>query len=373
MAHVYDLIIVGTGSVGAATGYYAAKQGLDVLEIDAHTPPHTEGSHHGETRIIRHAYGEGGAYVPMVLRAQELWNELATLTDRPIFERTSVLNAGPIDSEFLRTVRETADYYRLAVDEYDGTTVRELWPAWQLPSDYQVLVERDAGVLFSENAIATYIELAKQSGADHSFDNRVLKIGSDSAGNVVMTTEQGTFAGRRAVVTAGTWVKALIPDLPVQPTRKVFAWFEAAPELAAENGFPAYIIEDRDGTQFYGFPATNGTIKIGRHQDGQLIDNPGERVPFGEIEGDNREVTPITERFLRGIGVLSYGASCTYDMSPDGDFIIDQAPGYTNVTIVTGLSGHGFKFASVLGEILADETAGKDIPFDLSPFRLNRF
>lgn len=373
MTHIYDLIIVGTGSVGAATGYYAAQKGLDVLEIDAHTPPHTEGSHHGETRIIRHAYGEGGAYVPMVLRAQELWNELASMTDRPIFEATGVLNAGPADSEFLRTVRETADSYQLPVDEYNGQTVREKWPSWNLPVDYRVLVERGAGVLHSQNAIKTYIELAKKLGVTQLFNNRVVRLDSDSDDNVAVVTEQGMYTGRRVVVTAGTWVKELIPDLPVQPTRKVFAWFEAESELAAKNGFPAYTIEDRDGTQFYGFPATNGTIKIGRHQGGQPITSPTERVPFGEVGTDVDEVNQMTDMFLSGVGSIAHGESCTYDMSPDGDFIVDQAPRFENITVVSGLSGHGFKFASVLGEILAQEAAGIDVPFDLAPFRLKRF
>lgn len=373
MTGIYDLIIIGTGSVGAATGYYAAKQGLDVLEIDAYTPPHTEGSHHGETRIIRHAYGEGGAYVPMVLRAQELWDELASMTDRPIFEATGVLNAGPADSHFLQTVRETAVKYHLPVDEYNGQTVREKWPSWQLPADYQVLVERGAGVLHSQNAIETYVDLAKQLRVTQSFNNRVVRLDLDSDGNVVVVTEQGMYTGRRVVVTAGTWVKELIPDLPVQPTRKVFAWFESEAELAAKNGFPAYTIEDWDGTQFYGFPATNGTIKIGRHQGGQPITSPAERVPFGEVATDVDEVKRMTDTFLSGVGSIAHGESCTYDMSPDGDFIVDLAPGYKNVTVVSGLSGHGFKFASVLGEILAQEAAGIDVPFALTPFRLRRF
>lgn len=132
----YDLIIIGSGSVGSAAGYYATQAGLNVLMIDAHLPPHSEGSHHGDTRLIRHAYGEGERYVPLVLRAQTLWDELAALTEERIFERTGVVNLGPASSTFLTTVEESAKAYRLDVERLDANGIMARWPEISVPEDY---------------------------------------------------------------------------------------------------------------------------------------------------------------------------------------------------------------------------------------------
>lgn len=151
----YDLIIIGSGSVGSAAGYYATQAGLKVLMIDAHLPPHSEGSHHGDTRLIRHAYGEGERYVPLVLRAQTLWDELAALTEERIFERTGIINTGPANSTFLATVEESAKAYRLDVERLDANGIMARWPEISVPDDYIGLFEANSGVLHSETAIKT--------------------------------------------------------------------------------------------------------------------------------------------------------------------------------------------------------------------------
>jgi sarcosine oxidase/N-methyl-L-tryptophan oxidase len=372
MREIYDLIIVGTGSVGSAAGYQAAKRGLKVLEIDAGVPPHTGGSHHGQTRIIRHAYGEGASYVPMVLRAQELWAELDEQSAETIFHQTGVLNVGPKTAPFLKNVIASAKAYDLPVDVMDATQLRERWPALQVPDHFAGAYETDSGYLMSEAAIKNYVRLAGELGATQQFNTLVQQVGTNSAGDVVMTTDAGEFVGHKALVTAGTWAKDLVPGLPIQPIRKVFAWFNADQSLAESADFPAFTVELDNGEQFYGFPADGNTIKIGRHQGGQLISERGDRVPFGKIAEDQTELLPFTQR-LTGVGRLDHGAACTYDMSPDGDFIIDTVPGQPNIQVMTGLSGHGFKFASVLGEIAVQRAVGESVPFDLRPFRLNRF
>ena len=155
----YDLIIIGSGSVGAAAGYYARKAGLNVLMTDAHMPPHQQGSHHGDTRLMRHAYGEGEKYVPLVLRAQELWDELAATSGEELFERSGVVNLGPAHSSFLQTAAQSAAQFELPVEHLDAAAVMKRWPEIIVPSDYHAVFEPNAGVLKSELAVKTLIAM----------------------------------------------------------------------------------------------------------------------------------------------------------------------------------------------------------------------
>ena len=309
----YDLIIIGSGSVGAAAGYYATRAGLNVLMTDAHMPPHQHGSHHGDTRLIRHAYGEGEKYVPLVLRAQMLWDELSRHNeDDPIFVRSGVINLGPADSAFLANVAHSAEQWQLNVEKLDAQGIMARWPEIRVPDNYIGLFETDSGFLRSELAIKTWIQLAKEAGCAQLFNCPVTAIRHDDDG-VTIETADGEYQAKKAIVCAGTWVKDLLPELPVQPVRKVFAWYQADGRYSVKNKFPAFT------------------------------------------------------------GELPNGAACTYDNSPDEDFIIDTLPGHDNTLLITGLSGHGFKFASVLGEIAADFAQDKKSDFDLTPFRLSRF
>lgn len=222
----YDLIIIGSGSVGAAAGYYATRAGLKVLMTDAHIPPHQQGSHHGDTRLIRHAYGEGEKYVPLVLRAQTLWDELSTHNEEPIFVRSGVVNLGPADSAFLANVARSAQQWQLNVERLDATALMTRWPEIRVPDNYIGLFEADSGFLRSELAITTWLRLAREAGCAQLFNSLVSHIHHDDNG-VTIETSEGCYHASKALISAGTWVKALVPELPVQPVRKVFAWFKA--------------------------------------------------------------------------------------------------------------------------------------------------
>ncbi|RLL52204.1 FAD-dependent oxidoreductase, partial [Staphylococcus aureus] len=167
----YDLIIIGSGSVGAAAGYYATRAGLNVLMTDAHMPPHQHGSHNGDTPLIRHAYGEGEKYVPLVLRAQTLWDELSRHNeDDPIFVRSGVINLGPADSAFLANVAHSAEQWQLNVEQLDAQGIMARWPEIRVPDNYIGLFETDSGFLRSELAIKTWIQLAKEAGGAQLFN-----------------------------------------------------------------------------------------------------------------------------------------------------------------------------------------------------------
>ncbi|EPK6499957.1 N-methyl-L-tryptophan oxidase [Klebsiella aerogenes] len=368
----YDLIIIGSGSVGAAAGYYARRAGLNVLMTDAHKPPHQEGSHHGSTRLIRHAYGEGERYVPLVLRAQQLWDEFARSSGEAVFEKTGVINLGPASSDFLNNVAHSARQFELNVEELDAEAVMKRWPEIRIPQDYRAIFEPASGVLRSELAVETWIRLAREAGCAQLFNCPVTAIHHHTDG-VTIDTADGSYSGKKLLISAGTWVTKLLPELPIQPVRKVFAWFQADGRYSAKNNFPAFTGELPNGDQYYGFPAEDNELKIGKHNGGQLISEPEERKPFGAVASDGSESFNFLRNVLPGIGGCLHGASCTYDNTVDEDFIIDTLPGHDNTLLITGLSGHGFKFAPVLGEIATQFAQGETTEFDLAPFSLARF
>lgn len=368
----YDLIIVGSGSVGASAGYYATQAGLKVLMIDSAIPPHKSGSHHGETRIIRHAYGEGISYVPLVLRAQKLWDELVAITGEPLFHRSGVINIGPLHSEFIENVKNSAILYNLNTQNLSAEQIHEKWPLINLPENYCGVFEPDSGYLQSELAITTYIKLAREAGCAQLFNCPVESISQDDKG-VVVTTHEGSYRAPKIVLSAGTWVKKLIPSLPVNAIRKVFSWYHADGRYSEKNHFPAFNVETKNGDVFYGFPSFKESLKLGKHNGGQEIETPEQRKPFGSLTTDGSEVFGFLRQFLPGVGVCLRGEVCTYDLTTDGNFIIDTLPNNENILVITGLSGHGFKFSSVLGEIVSQFAQGQPSEFDLSPFKLSRF
>lgn len=368
----YDFIIVGCGSVGAAAAWYATQAGLRVLAIDAAHPPHQQGSHHGETRLMRHAYGEGAKYVPLVLRAQTLWDELQQTSGERLFQRSGVINFGPADSPFLHNVKTCAHDWQLPLEEFDAAALMARWPQINVPDNFIGLFEPDGGVLHSEIAITTLLRLAREAGCAQQFNTPVTALRQLADGVEVQTTD-GVYQASKALVSAGTWVSTLFPALPITAVRKVFAWHQADGRYSENNRFPAFTGELPDGDQFYGFPAENNELKTGKHNGGQIITEPQQRRPFGQVASDGSEVFRFLRQILPGIGVCLHGAACTYDNSPDEDFIIDTPAETPDALVITGLSGHGFKFATVLGEIASHFAQGKDCAFDLTPFRLARF
>ena len=313
---IYDLIVVGSGSVGAAAGWYTTQAGLKVLMIDKARPPHTEASHHGETRLIRHAYGQGSSYVPMVLRAQQLWDELSSLTGEHIMHRCGVINIGPKTSQFILNVIDSTKRYQLPVEILSPQAVMQRWPQIKVPDGYVGVFEPSSGYLKCELAIENWIRLAKQAGCTQLFNCPVIGITRDGDLQRVETAN-GTYTGRKVLLCAGTWLNKLLPELPIVPTRKVFSWHHSDDRYDENNGFPGFIILLPDGNEFYGFPANKNVLKIGKHSGGQPIKNPEDRTPFGSFAEDEIEVEDVLHKFFPGTGDIIYGKACTYDVTPD--------------------------------------------------------
>ncbi|GER67514.1 N-methyl-L-tryptophan oxidase [Weizmannia acidilactici] len=373
----YDVIIVGAGSMGMAAGYFLAKQGVKTLMIDAFDPPHTSGSHHGDTRIIRHAYGEGRDYVPLVLRAQTLWNELEQRSEEKIFDKTGVLSFSPEGlSAFLDEAVASAKTYGLLIEMMDGAEVKKRWPGVAVPDHYRAVFEPDSGVLFPENCICAYRKLAEANGATLLTNTRVEDLKADDR-SAIVKTPRGTFTAQKVIISGGAWNGKLLSklglDLPLQPTRQTVGWFEADEALFNAGVFPAFTAESPEG-MYYGFPSFDGSgVKIGRHDYGQAADPDTINREFGIYPEDEGDIRGFLETYMpKAAGSLKQGKVCMYTKTPDEHFVIDTHPELPHVIVAAGFSGHGFKFASAIGEILSQLAVSGKTDYPLTLFSINR-
>lgn len=372
----YDVVIIGAGSMGMAAGYYLSKQGKSVALIDAHDPPHTEGSHHGETRVIRHAYGEGETYVPLALRSQQLWDELEQESKMDLFEKTGVLNIGTKDSEFLSNVIQSAETFDLSVDILTAEEINGRWPGYQLPPHLMGCYEKNSGLLWSEKAISAFRLGAVQYGA-HLYPNTIVKAIDPADDEVTVQLKRQALTGKQLIITAGKGTnditKLIGQTLPLTPVRKTFTWFHSSESLYSPEVFPTWSFDDGTRT-YYGFPSMNKSgIKIGRHDSDEDIPAKHPLEPFGIFAEDNEETPQFAATHMAEDVQLKEGRVCVYTNTPDGDFIIDRLPGHSNIIAACGFSGHGFKFSSGIGEILSQMVVDGESEQDISYFQLSRF
>ena len=362
--------------MGMAAGAFLAQKQVKTVLIDAFNPPHNHGSHHGDTRMIRHAYGEGRHYVTLVKRAQQLWEELEEQTSYKIFKKTGVIGLGPKDSSFLKETIAAAKKYELPLEVLNSSEVNEKWSGFSVPEHFIGCFEAESGLIYSENAIRAYKEIAIKNGAEFVPNTPVRHIEIDDEMGVKIITENKIFRAKKVIITVGAWASKLLPDLklPIQPTRKAFGWFEAPESLYDDSNFPSFYVEDKD-SMCYGFPSIDGAgLKIGRSDGGQKID-PNQHIQnFGQYDSDEDELRSFLTTYMpEANGTLIQGKTCLYTLSTDNDFIIDHHPEHDRIIFACGFSGHGFKFASVMGEVLTQLATEGQSNFDISPFSLKRF
>ncbi|MNS14079.1 Monomeric sarcosine oxidase [compost metagenome] len=361
--------------MGMSAGAHLAKRGVDTLLIDAFDPPHQEGSHHGDTRLIRHAYHGGPAYINMAIRAHQLWNELEEETGETLLVQSGVLNMSSPAVYSYKARLEESRGLGLPVEYLDADEIRKRWPGIVVPEDYMALYEPQAGYLFSERCISAYRRSAAEAGAELLANTRVERLEANPGG-VSVYTSKGIFHAGQVILSAGAWFQTLEPflSLKMKPVRKVVGWFQPSNTQFDAGRFPGFTLNTPEGG-FYGFPSLDGAgLKIGRH-DGGLPWNPGEPIaPFGSCEEDEGDLRRALDTYMPGAsGTLNRGTVCKYELTPDEDFIIDRHPVHSNVLIAGGFSGHGFKFASVVGEILSDLATRGAASLDIGLFSISRF
>jgi sarcosine oxidase len=370
----FDVAVIGLGVMGSAALAALARRGVRAAGIDRFAPGHDRGSSHGATRVIRQGYFEHPSYVPLVRAAYPLWRGLEALTGETLLTVTGILEMGTPECELVAGTLQSARLHGLPHDILDAAGVIKRFPAFRVPDDFIGVFQPDGGFLRAEPAVAAFQSAARRAGADLRTEERVLGVEPHGDG-VRVTTERGEVHAGCAVVAAGAWLTSLLPQLPapLRTTRQVLAWFEPAErsEFAAGR-FPVFFLQNQDGA-FYGFPADADGVKVARHHH---LDETADPDRY------DRTVSAADEALIRNFlkahlpdagGPLAAARTCLYTMTPDGDFIIDRLPAHPQIIVASPCSGHGFKFAPVIGEILADLATAGRTEHDISRFSLKRF
>lgn len=354
----FDVVVAGAGGMGTAAAAHLARRGAGVLALDRFPVGHARGSSHGQTRLIRLAYFEHPDYVPLLRRSRELWRALERDTGSALFAETGLVSAGPPDGDVVAGVLRSADRHGLDVERLTATQAADRWPAFALPAHWAAVFEAQAGWLAVEACVAAHATFARAHGAtfEHGAAVRDWRVvGND----VIVETEREAVSAGRLVLCPGPWASDLLHL--AEPTftvlRKSLFWYDpAAGSLgsAAAAALPCFAFDTPTGF-FYGFPAIAGRgIKVAEHTGGRSVADPL-HVDRRIDPDDQSRIEGWLAAHLPGAGLRRTAHEvCLYTMSPDGHFVVGLHPAHPQVAIAAGFSGHGFKFASLIGEVLAD-------------------
>ena len=375
MASAYDTIVVGVGGMGAAALYQLAKRGQRVLGLERFDLGHAMGSSHGHTRILRLAYFEGSHYVPLARRAHRLWQEIGAEAGMRLLHVTGSLDLAPEGQGTVERARHSCVDHGLAHEMLDARQLASRYPALRLTPRHTGLLQPDGGFVLAEQAIFAHAGLALKHGADIHTGETVQSWRPTAAGGVEVTTDRATYAAGQLVLAAGAWIKSFAPDVLARVTtvKQAIGWFPVRqPELFRPAALPVFILTVEEGN-FYGLPLfEHAGFKLG-----------GPHFAREAIDPDDPDRTPspkqvaalqaCLERYIPGAAGRPLAVKgCMYTVTPDEHFIIDRLPGHRQVIVASPCSGHGYKFASVIGEILAELAVDGATRADISPFAIGR-
>lgn len=378
----YDMIVLGVGSMGASTCYHLAKQGYKVLGVEQFDIPHELGSHSGQSRIIRKAYGEASDYVPLLERAYDNWKTLEAETGHQVYYKTGLVYFGAKNESFIETVKQSSSQYNIPVHNLTEQQCKQKYPQFQLPSDFERLEEPDAGLLTPERSILLFVQQALFNGAVIRTKQKVLDWKREN-GTITVKTNKGSYQTKKLVITAGPWAGKMIPDLSrkLKVTRQALAWVQPKKwDDFALGNFPCWNII-HEGFDFYGFPILPAGkfggplgLKLALHYPGGDVTDP-DAVNRTIKEADENVLTKFLNKFMPdGHKHTLTMKTCLYTNTPDENFILDFLPGFDNsVVVAAGFSGHGFKFASVIGEILSDLAVKRATSLPINFLNVKRF
>lgn len=371
----FNTIVVGVGGMGSAACYYLARRGRRVLGLERFDIPHDLGSSHGYTRIIRLAYYEHPSYVMLLQRAYQLWDEVEARTGHKLLHKHGSIDAGPADSWVFKGALRSAVEHELEHEVLTGAEVNARWPGYQLPHDTLALFQPDGGFLVPERCTVAFVEAAHACGAE--IHGRETVLGWEPLGDGVRVfTDRAEYTADSLIVTAGAWNNSLLPFLRelAVPERQVLAWLQPErPELFRPENFPVFNLLVPEG-RYYGFPvfAVPG-FKFGMYHHFQEHGTP-ESLDWEPRWDDEEALREFAARYFpQGAGPTMTLKACMFTNSPDKHFIIDLHPQYPQVSFAAGFSGHGYKFASVIGEIMADLAERQQTRHDIRLFNLARF
>ena len=376
----YDTIVIGLGGMGSAAAYHLARRRKRVLGLEQFTPAHDKGASHGKTRVTRQAYYEDPAYVPLLVRAHELWYQIEKETGSSVLSEVGGLMIGRPETAVVSGSIRSARQYGLGHEILDAAEIRRRYPVLAPRPDEIALFERKAGFLRPEAAVQAHLDGATLHGAELHFGERVIAW-EQSGSRVRVRTNQGEYEAAHVVISPGPWAPAVLAELglPLVVERQVLYWFDpiGGVEPFLPDRFPIFIWEAEDAATPYGFPAIdgpNGGVKIAYYRAPQEETCSPETIERSIRES---EVASMREAIAERIPALNSrflaGVTCMYTNTPDKNFVIASHPACPQVSIACGFSGHGFKFCSVVGEILADLATTGETRHDISLFRPQRF
>lgn len=353
----YEVAVIGLGGIGSAILAQSAARGAAVIGVEQYQPAHDRGSSHGRTRMIRKAYFEDPAYVPLLRRAYELWRELEKAAGEKIFNGTGLLTVGEETSAIITGTRRASAEHDLAIESLSRQEMRARYPTVKILDDEAALFEADAGVLDPEGAVNAHLKMARAHGAEMRFGVTMTNWETTDRGFEIVLSGGARIGAQTLVLALGPWFKETLESLgvPIRIQRNVQAWFGSATNAYRAPGFPAFLLERRGlPAPLYGFPDFGHGVKaafhgLGEETSAQQLDRA---IDYA------RDVEPLIrslEEWMPGAAQSFRNATaCMYTLTPDEHFVIDRAPSHPNLFLCGGFSGHGFKFAPVVGEIAAE-------------------
>jgi len=372
----YDVIVVGVGGIGSAIALHAARRKLRVLGIEQYSLPNRRGSSHGITRILRVGLNEGPTYVPLVRRALDLWGELSAEIGTPLFVNNGSLDLAEPSSPVFQGSKAACEKFGLRHEILDPAAIRRRFPGVRPDPEMLAVFQPDSGLVLCEAATEAHLRLALAASAELHGHERMLAW--ERRGELYrVTTDRGAYACRSLVISAGAWAGRMLSPfgISIKAERQVMGWFQ--PERNEDHFSPArmpsWIIDSRPLGHFYGLPICGiPGFKLAKFVFGDIV-NPSEAV-LEPQRGDEEILRAFLRRYFPDADgpVMSLVASF-FENTPDRNFIIDELPGHPNLWLAVGFSGHGFKYASAIGELMADLVTAQPPRYDLSSFRASRF
>jgi monomeric sarcosine oxidase len=371
----FDVAIVGTGTMGSAAAFFLTQAGFRVVAFEQFGIAHEMGSHSGSTRIIRHAYHESPDYVPLVLRSDQLWQELEAQTGSRLLVRTGGVDLGPREGLVVENALNACRIHSLPNEYLNSEQVMERWKQFKIPEDWHGCFDPNMGFLLVDDCIRAYAGVARAAGAELHIEEPVLHF-ADRGETIKVTTSRAEYDTAKLIVCAGAWSSRILAELrlPLTVKRKTLAWLEVDQPNDFEPGkFPIFLAETPAGL-LYGFPIFGKRgLKIANHHGSGPPDDP-DLVNREFSPDDADDAREFALRYLNGVSskVLE-GKICLYTLTPDEHFIIDLHPENKNIAIAAGFSGHGFKFAPAVGEALSQLIAKQSTSHSIEKFSLSRF
>jgi sarcosine oxidase len=368
MGNGYDVVIAGLGAMGGAIAYHLARGGARVLGFDRYSPPHAYGSSHGRTRVIREAYFEDPVYVPLAKRARQLWRELEAATGRALLYETGAVMLGAPESEAIRGSRRSALEHALPHEVLTVEQVRERFPGFEPDPGMVGLYEPAAGALMAEECVRAHLGAAAAAGAELR-RGETLQEWSDAGDHLLVRTSRARYRTASVVLALGAWLPELLPQLPLQVERQVQCWFRpaaGAPPVSADRA-PIFLWQLAGGELFYGLPDFGHGVKVARHHGGKRTSASSERRVVAAA--DVAQVRRFLSRYVPGAnGELVDSSVCLYTNTRSGHFLVDRHSEYERIWLISPCSGHGFKFAPVVGERVAAWVLSGERPAELALF-----